>query len=100
VFTSLPLETSRCGQAHLLVIPDEEKAMPTFELMLPPRAYSTWRAARSPTRPAAAAWTLIAGWIDRARQRKALAGLDERMLRDIGITRYDAERECSKPFWR
>ena len=74
--------------------------MPTFELMLPPRAYSTWRANRTPIHPATAAWGLIAGWITRALQRKALAGLDDHMLRDIGITRYDAQRECSKPFWK
>jgi uncharacterized protein YjiS (DUF1127 family) len=74
--------------------------MPTFELMLPPRTYSTWRAAHTPIHPAAAAWVLIAGWIERARQRKALAGLDDYMLRDIGITRCDAVRECSRPFWR
>jgi uncharacterized protein YjiS (DUF1127 family) len=30
----------------------------------------------------------------------ALAQLDERFLRDLGITRYDAELESSKPFWR
>jgi uncharacterized protein YjiS (DUF1127 family) len=43
---------------------------------------------------------LVALWRERARQRRALASLDDRMLRDVGITRYDAEHECSKPFWR
>jgi uncharacterized protein YjiS (DUF1127 family) len=43
---------------------------------------------------------LISGWVDRSRQREALASLDDHMLRDIGITRYDAARECGKPFWR
>jgi uncharacterized protein YjiS (DUF1127 family) len=42
----------------------------------------------------------IAGWIDRTRQRQALAGLDDHMLRDIGITRVEVARECGKPFWR
>jgi uncharacterized protein YjiS (DUF1127 family) len=36
----------------------------------------------------------------RQRQRHDLAQLDDRMLRDIGITRIDAEREAYKPFWR
>jgi hypothetical protein len=27
-------------------------------------------------------------------------GLDERMPRDIGITRADALYPCSKPFWK
>jgi uncharacterized protein YjiS (DUF1127 family) len=42
---------------------------------------------------------LIVLWHERARQRRALATLDERMLRDIGITRYDALLESAKPFW-
>jgi uncharacterized protein YjiS (DUF1127 family) len=39
-------------------------------------------------------------WYDRARQRRALLGLDERMLKDIGLTRVDIDIECRKPFWR
>jgi uncharacterized protein YjiS (DUF1127 family) len=38
-------------------------------------------------------------WRDRARQRRQLATLDDRMLADIGITRCDVMRECDKPFW-
>lgn len=34
------------------------------------------------------------------RQRRALLGLDEAMLKDIGISRIDALREGSKPFWQ
>lgn len=36
----------------------------------------------------------------RQRQRICLARLDDRMLRDMGISRIDAERESAKPFWR
>jgi len=43
---------------------------------------------------------LISTWIGRARQRQALAGLDDRLLRDIGMTRRQAIGECDKPFWR
>jgi uncharacterized protein YjiS (DUF1127 family) len=39
-------------------------------------------------------------WRDRARQRRHLARLDERLLRDIGIDRVDALRESRKPFWK
>ena len=39
-------------------------------------------------------------WQERSRQRHALARLDDRMLRDIGASRADVERECAKPFWR
>jgi len=34
------------------------------------------------------------------RQRRELANLDHRMLRDIGAALGDVSRECSKPFWR
>jgi uncharacterized protein YjiS (DUF1127 family) len=36
---------------------------------------------------------------DRWQQRQALLDLDDRLLLDIGITREQAEREASKPFW-
>src|SRR5690348_10999036 len=38
-------------------------------------------------------------WRNRARERRALAELDDRLLADIGVTRADAERECAQPFW-
>ncbi len=38
--------------------------------------------------------------VERVRQRRALARLDQRLLRDVGITRADAARETRKPFWR
>jgi uncharacterized protein YjiS (DUF1127 family) len=39
-------------------------------------------------------------WLERRRDREILAALDDRMLRDIGISRADVEREYTKPFWR
>ncbi|MBM3569216.1 MAG: DUF1127 domain-containing protein [Alphaproteobacteria bacterium] len=39
-------------------------------------------------------------WRQRAATRYSLAELDERMLRDIGLSRADAQRETDKPFWR
>jgi len=42
----------------------------------------------------------IAQWHERSRQRRALLKLDDRMLRDIGIARSEAEAEADKPFWR
>jgi uncharacterized protein YjiS (DUF1127 family) len=38
-------------------------------------------------------------WRELARQRRALLTLDDRMLKDIGITRVDAEYEAGRPFW-
>jgi uncharacterized protein YjiS (DUF1127 family) len=42
---------------------------------------------------------LIVGF-RRQRQRYDLATLDDRMLRDMGISRLEADRESHKPFWR
>lgn len=39
-------------------------------------------------------------WRERSRQRRHLSKLDDRLLRDIGLTRLDVEFESSKPFWR
>jgi uncharacterized protein YjiS (DUF1127 family) len=39
-------------------------------------------------------------WRRRARERAELAALDDRMLKDIGLTRADAEFLSDKPFWR
>jgi uncharacterized protein YjiS (DUF1127 family) len=33
------------------------------------------------------------------RQRARLATLDDRMLRDIGLTRAEAEAEATRPAW-
>ena len=39
-------------------------------------------------------------WCARSRQRRALADLDDRLLKDIGVSRSAAAREAAKPFWR
>ncbi|MCI4665445.1 MAG: DUF1127 domain-containing protein [Neomegalonema sp.] len=42
----------------------------------------------------------LALWAQRRRTRRALAQLDERALRDVGLTRAEAMAEARKPFWR
>ena len=39
-------------------------------------------------------------WQERADERAHLASLDDRLLRDMGLSRADAEREAAIPFWR
>ena len=49
----------------------------------------------------AGVWLVLAllRWQELARQRRRLLALDDRMLKDIGITRADACREGARPFW-
>jgi uncharacterized protein YjiS (DUF1127 family) len=51
--------------------------------------------------------TIVAGlsgrirqWEELAHSREFLLRLDDHGLRDIGLTRMDAQRELNKPFWR
>ena len=43
---------------------------------------------------------MLARFAARRRQRQALAVLDARLLRDVGITPDQARAEAAKPFWR
>ncbi len=38
-------------------------------------------------------------WQGRDRQRRALAQLDARMLKDVGLSRAEVDLELRKPFW-
>ena len=40
------------------------------------------------------------GAMERSRQRRALASLNDDQLRDIGLSRSDVAGETEKPFWR
>ena len=42
---------------------------------------------------------LVTAWRSLARQREALARLDDRLLADVGLTRQAQMMECSKLFW-
>ncbi len=46
------------------------------------------------------AFEILLLWQRRANQRHALAHLDDRMLRDLGLSRSEAAWESRKPFWR
>lgn len=55
---------------------------------------------RSLPRLIAAAAMAVIRWLERTQQRRALQRLDDRMLRDIGLSRADVAGESTKPFWR
>ncbi len=42
---------------------------------------------------------LFSTWFERVRERRQLRALDDRMLKDIGLTRADVEYETQKRFW-
>ncbi len=71
-------------------------------------AILVWTAILERTRPALAErWRPVAKLVRligllrrRAAERRALLAMSERDLRDIGITRLDAQREAAKPLWR
>jgi uncharacterized protein YjiS (DUF1127 family) len=39
-------------------------------------------------------------WQERVRQRHMLASMDDHLLRDLGLSRSEAQAEWEKPFWR
>ncbi len=39
-------------------------------------------------------------WLSRVQDRRRLAELDDHMLRDIGLSRSEAEDAAATPFWR
>ena len=48
---------------------------------------------------------MVARWVARSRQRRALREIAERnddqhLLKDIGVSPEEAFREADKPFWR
>ncbi len=51
-------------------------------------------------RDIAGAGLILLAWRRRASQRRQLAAVDARLLRDMGISREDALAEARKPFWQ
>ena len=42
----------------------------------------------------------VVQWQERARSRHLLRQLDDRILRDVGLSRCDVDREGAKHFWQ
>ena len=59
---------------------------------LPPHEFPPARRAPS--------WNSIRATWRRYRTRQRIAQLDSHLLKDIGVSRTDAEAEANKPFWR
>lgn len=44
--------------------------------------------------------TTVGTWIRRSKERRLLAVMNERLLQDIGLSRFDVEKEAAKYFWQ
>ena len=42
---------------------------------------------------------LVAKWQETRRTRRVLGTMDDHILKDIGLTRHDAQKESQRPFW-
>lgn len=42
----------------------------------------------------------LANWHERLRERDSLRTMDDRMLKDVGLSRADIAREARKTFWQ
>ena len=81
-------------------------ALTTFDTITPAHFHgpaSLWNGAATLAKKASAGiGTVFADlytWRERARQRRLLLTLSDHMLKDVGITRADAEFEARKPCW-
>ncbi len=72
--------------------------MKTYALIHRDGLISGLWAERARQRPRLAA--MLRGFAARIEQRRALAGLEPHLLRDIGIDADDARNEAEKPFWQ
>jgi uncharacterized protein YjiS (DUF1127 family) len=71
-----------------------------FELQTGISAVIAYLAHESASTPLTRLKRAYGEWRARVKERTQLVGLDERMLRDIGLTKIDIWHEANKPFWR
>jgi uncharacterized protein YjiS (DUF1127 family) len=69
--------------------------MQTRSSVLPESSWPDW-----PRQACVAGASWLRRCAERSAQRRALAELDDDRLRDIGLTRAEAQAEAAMPFWR
>jgi len=65
-----------------------------------PKPASGQRGLPSPLEALLGFGQLLLRWNARWQEREQLREMDERTLRDIGLSRREVEHEIAKPFWR
>jgi uncharacterized protein YjiS (DUF1127 family) len=46
-----------------------------------------------------AIWAKVKNWREISKQRNELRMLSDHLIKDVGLSRVDLEREASRPFW-
>ncbi len=54
----------------------------------------------APVEPRRSLVAVLREWLHRSRTRHEIAELDDHLLRDIGLTRFDVAVESRKHFWQ
>jgi uncharacterized protein YjiS (DUF1127 family) len=63
-------------------------------------SFGIWRTRRTLGKWFESSMETLGTWKSRSRERQLLAQMSDSELKDIGASRYDAEMEIRKPFWR
>lgn len=72
-----------------------------YSIQVPASAsLSAHAVAAAPARLLRGAVETLLAWQHRAAERQQLAALSDYDLKDVGLTRSDAQMEAQKPFWR
>ena len=75
-------------------------ALPEIADLRPASAFAPDMPRRAPAaRPRPSLWQRILTWHRVAQERRRLLELDQRTLKDIGLSVDDAVQEASRPFW-
>jgi uncharacterized protein YjiS (DUF1127 family) len=71
-----------------------------FPATVPLLGSQGWVVPPAAVEPRTSIGTILRRWLLRSRTRQEISELDEHMLRDIGVTRFDVMVESRKHFWQ
>ena len=71
-----------------------------FSATVPLLGSQGWVVAPAAAEPRDTIGAILRRWLQRSRSRQEISELDEHLLRDIGVTRFDVLVESRKHFWQ